>query len=134
MPDVLTKKQRSYNMARIKSKNTGPELILRKLLSQNKVLGYRSHYKIFGRPDLAFPKKRLAVFIDGCFWHKCPLCFVKPTSRTEFWKEKIRKNIKRDKEVNKFLKKNGWKFLRIWEHELRKNPEKVCQKIIRRLK
>lgn len=134
MADVLTKKQRSYNMARIKSKNTGPELVLRKLLSQNKVSGYKLHYKIFGRPDLAFPKKRLAVFIDGCFWHKCPLCFVKPTSQIEFWKEKIKNNIKRDKRVNKFLKKNNWKFLRIWEHELKKNPERACLKIIRQLK
>jgi DNA mismatch endonuclease (patch repair protein) len=134
MADVLTKKQRSYNMACIKSKNTGPELVLRKLLSQSKVSDYKLHYKIFGRPDLAFPKKRLAVFIDGCFWHKCPLCFVKPTSRIEFWKEKIRNNIKRDKQVNKFLKKNDWKFLRIWEHELKKNPEKTCQKIVKQLK
>lgn len=134
MTDVLTKKQRSYNMAQIKSKNTGPELILRKLLSKNKVRGYRLHSKIFGKPDLVFTKIRLAVFIDGCFWHKCQDCFVKPTSRTKFWKEKIRNNIKRDKEVNKFLEKNNWKFLRIWEHELKKNPEKACLKIIRQLK
>jgi DNA mismatch endonuclease (patch repair protein) len=134
MADVLTKKQRSYNMAQIKSKNTGPELALRKLLSENKVRGYRLHSKIFGKPDLVFTKKRLAVFIDGCFWHKCPGCFVKPTSRTKFWKEKIRNNIKRDKEVNKFLEKNNWKFLRIWEHELKKNPEKACLRIIRQLK
>lgn len=134
MADVLTKKQRSYNMTRIKSKNTGPELVLRKLLSQNKVRGFRLQYKIFGRPDLAFPKNKLAVFIDGCFWHKCPICFVKPTSHIEFWNKKIRNNLKRDKEVNKLLTKNGWKVLRIWEHELKKNPEKICQKIIKRLK
>jgi len=134
MVDVLTKKQRSYNMARIKSKDTGPEMILRRLLSKNKVRGYKLQYKIFGKPDLVFPKNRLAVFIDGCFWHKCPLCFVKPASRIEFLKEKIRNNLKRDKEVNKLLAKNGWKVLRIWEHELKKNPGKACQKIIRRLK
>lgn len=134
MADVLTKKQRSYNMARIKSKNTGPELTLRKLLSKNKALGYRLHYKIFGKPDLVFPRKRLVVFIDGCFWHKCPDCFVKPTSRIKFWKEKIRNNIKRDKEVNKFLVQNNWKVLRIWEHELRENADKVYSKIIKQLK
>ena len=134
MADVLTKKQRSYNMARIKSKNTGPELVLRKLLAKNKVRGYRLHYKIVGKPDLVFPKKQLAIFIDGCFWHKCPDCFIKPSSRTEFWKEKIKNNIKRDKKVNKLLAKNDWKILRIWEHELRKNPDKACLKIIKRLK
>lgn len=134
MADVLTKKQRSYNMAHIKSKNTGPELVLRKLLAKNKVRGYRLHYKIFGKPDLVFSKKKLAIFIDGCFWHKCPNCFVKPTSKIEFWKEKIRNNVKRDKEVNKLLVKNSWKILRIWEHELGKNPKKVYLKIIKRLK
>mgnify|MGYP005851435249 FL=1 len=134
MTDVLTKKQRSYNMARIKSKNTGPELVLRKLLSKNKVRGYRLHYKIFGNPDLVFPEKRLAIFIDGCFWHKCPVCFIKPTSHVKFWEQKIRNNLKRDKEVNKFLAKNNWKVLRIWEHEIEKNPEKICLKIIKLLK
>jgi len=113
MADVLTKKQRSYNMARIKPKNTGQELTLRKLLSKNKMRGYRLQYKIFGRPDLVFSKNRLAIFIDGCFWHKCPLCFVKPTNRVKFWKEKIRNNLKRDKEANKFLLKNDRKVLRI---------------------
>ena len=134
MVDVLTKKQRSYNMARIKSKNTGPELILRKFLAKNKVRGYRLHYKILGKPDLVFPKRKLAVFIDGCFWHKCPYCFVKPASRKKFWEEKIKKNIKRDKKVNELLVKNNWRVLRIWEHELKKKPEKTCLKIIRRLK
>ena len=134
MTDVLTKKQRSYNMAQIKSKDTGPELVLRKLLSQNKIFGYRLHYKIFGKPDIVFPRKKIAIFIDGCFWHKCPSCFVKPTSRIEFWSQKIKNNLKRDKEVNKLLKKTGWKILRIWEHELRENPDKVCQKIINELK
>ena len=134
MTDVLTKKQRSYNMACIKSKNTGPELVLRRQLAKNKVRGYRLHYKIFGKPDLVFSKKKLAVFIDGCFWHKCPDCFVKPSSRTEFWKKKIKNNVKRDNEVNNLLVKNGWKVLRILEHELRKNPDKACLKIIKRLK
>lgn len=134
MTDILTKKQRSYNMTRIKSKNTGPELALRKMLSQNKISGYRLHYKIFGKPDLVFPRKKLAVFIDGCFWHKCPFCFVKPASRLKFWEKKIKNNVERDKQVNKSLKKNGWKILRIWEHELRKNPEMIYKKIVRKLK
>ena len=135
MADILTKKQRSYNMSQIRSKNTGPELILRKLLSKNKISGYRLHYKkILGKPDMVFPRKKLAIFIDGCFWHKCPSCFIRPKSRTGFWNKKIKDNLIRDKEVNKSLKKIGWKILRIWEHELRENPNKVCQKIIKQLK
>lgn len=120
-------------MARIKSRNTGPEVILRKMLSKHKVRGYRLQYNIFGRPDLAFPKKRLAVFIDGCFWHKCPLCFVKPSSHIEFWEEKIKNNLKRDKEANRLLANNGWKVLRIWEHELKKDPERACLEVIKHL-
>jgi len=134
MTDVLTKKQRSYNMSQIRSKNTEPELTLRKLLSKNKISGYRLHYKkILGKPDIVFPRKKLAIFIDGCFWHKCPSCFIRPKSRIGFWNKKIKDNLIRDKEVNKSLKKNGWKILRVWEHELREKPNKVCQKIIKQL-
>jgi DNA mismatch endonuclease (patch repair protein) len=121
-------------MSQIRSKNTEPELTLRKLLSKNKISGYRLHYKkILGKPDIVFPRKKLAIFIDGCFWHKCPSCFIRPKSRIGFWNKKIKDNLIRDKEVNKSLKKNGWKILRVWEHELREKPNKVCQKIIKQL-
>jgi len=134
MADVLTKEQRSYNMSMIKAKNTRPEIVLRKLLSSHGIRGYRIHYKLTGKPDIVFPKKKIAVFIDGCFWHKCPRCFVKPQTNKGFWKEKINSNVERDKIVNKKLKKMGWKIIRIWEHELRKNLNKSYLKLFKEIK
>lgn len=128
MTDVLTKKQRSFNMSMIKGKNTQPEIILRKIISAAGLRGYRLHYKLTGKPDIVFPGRKIAVFIDGCFWHKCPECFVKPGTNKKFWNEKIDSNVKRDKVVNAELKSKGWKVLRIWEHELRK--EKIIKRKI----
>jgi len=133
MTDVLTKKQRSYNMSMIRAKNTQPEIRLRKILSASGLRGYRFHYKLLGKPDIVFPKKRIAIFIDGCFWHKCPRCFIKPETNKRFWKQKIDSNIKRDRLVNARLKKEGWIVLRIWEHEI-PNEKIIKRKIIGRIK
>jgi DNA mismatch endonuclease, patch repair protein len=130
MADVLTPVQRKYNMSRIKGKNTGPELKLRKLLYASGVRGYRIHYKLSGKPDIVFTKKKIAIFIDGCFWHKCPVCFQEPETRKEFWMKKIQSNIDRDKKVDEKLKNDGWKVIRIWEHEIRKRPKNVVSKIL----
>lgn len=133
MTDVLTRKQRSYNMSMIRAKNTKPEIVLRKMLSVNRIKGYRLHYRLMGKPDIVFPKRKIAVFIDGCFWHKCPRCFIKPVTRKKFWKNKIDSNVKRDRVVNRTLRKKGWKVLRIWEHEL-KNEKIVKRKILDKIK
>lgn len=130
MSDVLTEEQRRYNMSRIKGRDTGPELKLRKTLFRMGVRGYRLNSKLPGKPDLVFIRKRLAVFIDGCFWHKCPNHFVKPETRTEFWMNKIDGNVRHDDAVNAKLKDTGWRVLRFWEHEIRENPEKVVLKIV----
>jgi len=134
MVDVLTKKQRSYNMSQIKGRDTKPELSLQKLLFGKGARGYRVHYKLTGKPDIVFPSRKVAIFIDGCFWHKCPKCFIEPETRKEFWLNKISGNVKRDKQVNKILKKDEWKVLRFWEHEVRKDADKVAQKTIKELK
>jgi len=127
--DVLTKKQRSYCMSRIKNKNTSLEIFFRKYIWNKGLRGYLVKNQIQGKPDLYFPKKKIAVFIDGCFWHKCPECFIAPKSNARFWKNKINKNVKRDKQINKLLKTNGVKVIRFWEHEIRKNPSKCFKKI-----
>ena len=129
MVDVLTKEQRSYNMSQIKGRNTAPELRLRKLLFKNKLKGYRLHYNLTGKPDIVFVSKKLTIFIDGCFWHKCPKCFVTPATRTKFWISKIGKNMRRDKEVSKTLRRQGWSVLRFWEHTVKSEPEKIIRKI-----
>ena len=134
MADVLTKKQRSYNMSMIKCINTKPEIRLRKLLFSNGLRGYRVKTKIKGKPDIVFTKKKVAIFIDGCFWHKCPKCFVRPGTNKEFWNKKINSNVKRDKKINNYLKKEGWIIIRLWEHEVRKDIEKCLKKIKSKLK
>ncbi len=130
MTDVLTKEQRTKNMSKIRGINTGPEIKLRKLLWAEGIRGYRIHFKLHGKPDIVFIKKKIAIFIDGCFWHKCPVCFQEPETRKEFWMKKIQSNIDRDKKVNEQLENDGWTVIRIWEHEIRKEPENAVKKII----
>ena len=130
MTDVLTPEQRKYNMSHIRGKNTGPEIKLRKLLWSRNIRGYRIHYNLLGKPDIVFTKKKIAIFIDGCFWHKCPVCFQEPETRKEFWMKKIQSNIDRDKKVDMQLKNDGWTVIRIWEHEIKKEPEKTVKRII----
>ena len=130
MADVHTQEQRTYNMSCIRGKNTGPELTLRKILFAEGFRGYRIHYDLPGKPDIVFTKKKIAIFIDGCFWHKCPLCFHEPETRKEFWMKKIQSNVDRDKKVNELLKNDGWTVIRIWEHEIKKEPENAVNKII----
>lgn len=133
MTDVLTKKQRSYCMSRIRAKDTQPEIILRNAISGAGIKGYRLNYKLLGKPDIVFTKRKIAIFIDGCFWHKCPKCFIKPETNRKFWNEKIESNIKRDKIVNAKLKGKGWKVIRIWEHEI-KNQKVIKKRIIDKIR
>jgi DNA mismatch endonuclease (patch repair protein) len=134
MTDVLTPSQRRYNMSKIHGENTGPEIKIRKMLFARGIRGYRIQFNIPGKPDLVFTKKKIAIFIDGCFWHKCPVCFQEPETRKEFWMKKIGSNVERDKKVNQQLQDEGWRVIRIWEHEIRKEPDKVVQRIDNLLK
>ncbi len=130
MTDVLTRRQRSYCMSRIRSKNTRPEIILRKAISKTGIRGYRLNCGLSGKPDIVFPKRKIVIFIDGCFWHKCPKCFKSPKTNKKFWLEKIEGNKRRDIKVNRHYKKMGWRIIRIWEHDLKKkdfrfDPKKI---------
>jgi DNA mismatch endonuclease (patch repair protein) len=129
MTDVLTPAQRKFNMSQIQGKNTNPEIKLRKILFANGIRGYRIHYNLLGKPDIVFTKKKIAIFIDGCFWHKCPMDFQEPETRKEFWMKKINSNVERDKIVNAELRHMGWTVIRVWEHEIRKNPSAVIDTI-----
>jgi DNA mismatch endonuclease, patch repair protein len=116
-------------MARIKSRNNrDTELAFARLLRTNAIVGWRRHLKITGRPDFCFRRERIAIFIDGCFWHCCPKCGNMPANNQEFWRLKLGKNKSRDKLVNKTLRADGWRVMRVWEHELRK-PEVVVTKL-----
>lgn len=129
--DFMTKQQRSRVMSRIRSKNTKPELFFRQYIWSNGVRGYRLHKKLPGKPDLYFGPKKIAVFIDGCFWHKCPQCYRAPKSNKRFWTAKIKRNIARDIESDVALKEMGINPLRFWEHEVMGIPSK-CYKVLMR--
>src|SRR6266700_1141377 len=118
MTDVLTPEQRRLNMSRIRGKNTKPEIPLRSALHL-RGLRFRIHRKeLPGSPDIVFSRQRIAVFVDGCFWHGCPAHGVQPKTNHKFWQEKIEGNRVRDKRNRTALKKQGWKVIRVWEHEL----------------
>lgn len=132
MADTVSKEKRSQIMSKVKSKNTELEISFRKKL-WNKRYHYRLHYKVAGKPDFVFVSKRISVFIDSCFWHKCPLHHRQPNSNKEYWIPKLKRNEERAKEVNKELIKEGWKVIRIWEHEIKDNQDKCIKKIARYL-
>lgn len=122
MADVHNKKTRSYNMSMIKGKNTKPEIIVRKFLHAN---GYRFrlHYeKLPGKPDIVLPKYKIAIFINGCYWHGHENCkyFKPPKTNTEWWLNKINETIERDKRKYEEIKNNNWRIKIIWECELKK--------------
>ena len=112
--DIFTKKKRSQIMSKIKSKS-GIEVLPRKFRG----LYLRKHPKqIFGKPDFGNKSRKIAFFIDGCFWHECPRHYRKPKSNKKFWSAKVKRNRKRDRKVTKTLQKMDWIVIRIWECKL----------------
>ena len=138
MTDVFTKKKRSEVMSKIRSKNTKLEASFCKLVSAELYpLGFRyrrNSKSVLGRPDMVFLKQKLAIFLDGDFLHGYTFKKIKNRLPKKYWHGKIMGNIERDKKITKTLKKNGWKVLRIWEHEIKKNPQKCVEKIAKYLK
>lgn len=122
-------------MSRIRSKDTGPELILRHLLRNAGYTGYRLHYKRApGRPDIAFVGLRVAVFVHGCFWHSCPHCQPpRPKTNTKFWHNKLDTNQVRDQRKCRELRSAGWQVITVWECQLRKRPISQLRRVERSL-
>ena len=117
-------------MARIRARNTGPERELRKRLWKAG-LRYRLHAKTpLGRPDIVFPSSRVAVFVDGCFWHGCPEHYVRPRTSNRFWSEKLRENVLRDSRQTKDLESLGWRVCRVWEHAVFERPEETVARVV----
>ena len=120
--DNHTTEQRTKNMSAIKSRNNkSTEIKFVRFLKDNKITGWRRTLKLFGSPDFVFPKLKIVVFLDGCFWHRCQIHFKEPKSNLDYWEAKILRNTKRDKEVNQYYKKSYWKVLRVWEHDIKRN-------------
>jgi DNA mismatch endonuclease (patch repair protein) len=121
MADVHNKQTRSYNMSRIRSKDTGPEMLVRKFLHK-RGFRYRLHVKDMpGKPDIVLPKYKTVILVHGCFWHGHEGCkyYVVPKTRTEWWLNKINGNIANDTNAEIALKAAGWKIIKIWECELK---------------
>lgn len=161
MADVFSKKKRSQVMARIRSRgNAATELALAKLFRRHQITGWRRHVQLrianeelrmreggggkirtlkFGirhfkvRPDFIFPQFRLAVFVDGCFWHGCPRHGTQPKGNAAFWRKKISGNRTRDRLVTRTLRRGGWKVIRIWECTLKKHSLTCLRRIQRAL-
>lgn len=130
MIDTLTREERSERMRRVRSRDTKPELELRKLVW---TLGYRyrkNRRDVIGQPDIAFIGRKRAIFLHGCFWHRhhCASGRRAPKSRRAFWNAKFKKNVQRDARVMREMKATGWRALVIWECELRDHP-KVAQRV-----
>jgi len=122
MVDTVSQKERSRIMAKVKGRgNKATELKLIEFFKEYCIKGWRRNYKLAGNPDFVIPKERLAIFVDGCFWHGCAEHCRLPEANREYWVAKIDKNIKRDNAINKELQEKRWTVIRIWEHELKKN-------------
>lgn len=136
MPDNRTKEQRSYNMSRIRSTNTKPEILVRKFLFAN---GYRFRLhskKLVGKPDIVIHKMKTVVFVHGCFWHGHKNCknAKTPVTNNKFWASKIKTNSERDKRNVRSLRKEGWKVVEIWECQLHpKKVERTLKKLLQKM-
>ncbi len=118
-------------MSSNKGKNTKPELLLRRALWSNSVRGYRLHWKkVPGSPDIAFPGKKIGIYVNGCYWHRCPHCELPlPKSNSNFWEQKFRRNVERDKKKIEELEELEWITITVWECQISSNLERVIKKI-----
>ena len=138
MSDVFTKSKRSEVMSRIRSRgNRDTELALAGLLRAHRITGWRRHaalkFQVSGskfqvKPDFVWKEVRLALFVDGCFWHGCPKHATKPKQNAAFWRKKLAANKARDRRVNRALRRTGWRVVRVWEHELQQSGKRKAGK------
>lgn len=126
---------RSTNMRSIRSAgNRSTELRLRSLLVRSGIQGWKvTPQGILGKPDFLFPKHKVAIFIDGCFWHACPKCGHTPKTNRKYWRAKIERNKERDKRISAQLRRSGFEVLRIWECDLKKDPHGCLRRVVARV-
>ena len=136
MSDVHTPEQRSYNMSRIRSKNTKPEEFVRKYLFSRGFRYRKNDSNLPGKPDIVLPKYKTVIFVNGCFWHGHTGCkyFVWPKNNAEFWKNKIESNVSRDRKKTEALEEQGWKVIIVWECELKKDAEIALSRIVKEMR
>lgn len=130
MADDRTPAQRSETMQRVRGTDTSCEVALRSALHR-RGLRYSLRRKLPGRPDIVFTSARVAVFVDGCFWHGCPEHCRRPSSNRAYWHAKIERNVARDRRVDSELVAMGWRVVRVWEHAVRASPARAASRIER---
>lgn len=131
MADVFDNKKRSEIMCKVRSKNNkSTELKLIQVFKENNITGWKRNYPVKGHPDFVFLDKKIAVFVDGCFWHGHDCRNTRPSDNADYWTKKRERNMKHDKEVTELFERRGWTVIRIWECELKKNNrEQLMEKI-----
>lgn len=134
MADVFSKSKRSQIMKCVKSSgNKSTEMKLIQYFNAHRITGWRRHYKVKGHPDFVFLRKRIAIFVDGCFWHGHNCRNTRPTENAEYWDMKREKNIQHDKEITELFEARGWMVIRIWECELKKKNSNILEEKLRPL-
>ncbi|MBT2646736.1 very short patch repair endonuclease [Bacillus sp. ISL-34] len=129
MGDTISKEQRRRNMQAIRSQSKLENWVSRELWIRG--IRFRKNDKsLFGKPDISIKKYKVAIFIDSCFWHACELHGNRPKSNQEYWDKKLARNKDRDIEVEEFYRKNNWNFKRVWEHEIKENPDEVVNNVV----
>lgn len=134
--DTVSPEKRSEIMRAVKSRgNKATEIVFVRFLRRHHISGWQRRYLLVGNPDFCFPRERVAMFVDGCFWHGCRKHCRMPKGNHAYWNQKIASNIARDRAVVHTLRQHGWRVLRIWEHELSREKEtRLCERILRVLK
>ena len=135
MADIFEKEKRSKIMSAVHSKqNKSTEMKLIKIFKENGIVGWRLNYKVKGHPDFVFPDKKIAIFVDGCFWHGHDCRNTRPADNAEYWQKKRERNMRHDKEITALFENRGWTVIRIWECELKKkNFENLKEKLLNRI-
>lgn len=127
---VPVKESTSRSMRSNKGRDTRPELVLRKALCEAGLGGYHLQWKVPGRPDIAYPGRKVAVFVNGCFWHRCPVCNLPlPKSNVDFWRTKFERNVERDSRNIASLESDGWTVVTVWECEIGKDLPSAVQRV-----
>lgn len=130
--DTVSPLVRSATMRAVKSQGVkSTERKLRAAMVSKRLKGWRMYAnELPGKPDFVFFKERLAIFVDGCFWHGCPKCYRRPQSNQEYWDGKVIYNIQRDRRNRARLRRAGWRVIRIWEHDVARDLKRVCAKVL----
>ncbi len=132
MADIFDKAKRSEIMKMVRSKNNkSTELKLIQIFKENNIHGWRRNYKVKGHPDFVFLSRKIAIFVDGCFWHGHDCRNTKPKDNQEYWDKKRERNMKHDKEITEYFENRGWTVIRIWECELKNTNRQIVEEKIK---